>query len=262
MAATDPRTIADAHTAVTPLAGRKAVISGGTTGIGRAIAALLASEGVQIFTCGRDETHLADGLARINAVGKHGGGGGGSGMACDLAEPGQVDRFFDAAEAALGQYDIAIINAAIPADGVTGMDADAMRYALEANFVAPLMSAHRAVAHLGNRGDIIFTGSYSVHKLGPASTVYAATKCGIHGFAEALRREVSAQGIKVGLVVPALTGADFHYPKIPADEQAKKIIAEEMLRAEDIAVAVHFMLTQPRRSVIQEMVVVQRNTDE
>lgn len=255
MADIEARDLADAHTAVTPLKGRKAIVTGGTTGIGRAIAVLLASEGVEIFTCGRDERHLADALDRIGEVGS------GDGIACDLAEPDELARFFDAAAARLGRYDIAVINAAVPAEGVTDMDEAAMRYALAADFVAPLISAHRAAHHLGDRGDIILTGSYSVHKLGPGSTVYAGCKAGIHGFAEALRREVAGQGIKVGLVVPALTGADFQYPDIPADEQREKIRAEEMLRAEDIAAAVHFMLTQPRRAVVQEMVVVQRATD-
>jgi NADP-dependent 3-hydroxy acid dehydrogenase YdfG len=256
MADADVLDRSDAHTAVTPLAGRKAVITGGTTGIGRAIAVLLASEGVEIFTCGRDERHLADALERIGQVGT------GDGIACDLAEPDALDRFFAAATDRLGGYDIAVINAAVPAEGVTDMDAAAMRYALAADFVAPLMSAHRAATDMAGRGgDIILTGSYSVHKLGPGSTVYAGCKSGIHGFAEALRREVAADGIKVGLVVPALTGADFQYPDIPAEKQRAMIAKDEMLRAEDIAVAVHFMLTQPRRAVVQEMVVVQRATD-
>src|SRR5690606_32519442 len=65
MAAADPH-LRDAHTGMPSLEGRKAVITGGTTGIGRAIGVLLASKGVEIFTCGRDEQHLKDGLARIN----------------------------------------------------------------------------------------------------------------------------------------------------------------------------------------------------
>ena len=60
------KNLSDAHTEMPSLRGRKAVITGGTTGIGRAIGVLLASEGVEIFTCGRDERHLADGLARTN----------------------------------------------------------------------------------------------------------------------------------------------------------------------------------------------------
>ncbi|MGX7896956.1 SDR family oxidoreductase [Tsuneonella sp. HG222] len=254
--AADSRNLSDAHTEQPSLKGRKAVITGGTTGIGRAIGTLLASEGVEVFTCGRNEQHLADALERFNEVGK------GGGIALDLAEKGGVDRFFSAAEEYLGDYDIVVINAAVPADGLAEMDEDEVRYAIATDFTAYVMSAHKAVAHLKDRGDIVMTGSYSVHKLGPGSTVYAGMKAGIHGFAEALRREVAKQGIKVGLVVPAMTGADFQYPDIPADKQREKINKDEMLRAEDIAVAVHFMLTQPRRAVVQEMVVVQRSTDE
>src|SRR6187402_3618737 len=96
----------DAHTKMPSLEGRKAVITGGTTGIGRAIAVLLASEGVEIFTCGRDARHLEDGLERINEVGN------GSGLSLDLADKEGLDRFFEQAASTLGSYDIAIVNAA------------------------------------------------------------------------------------------------------------------------------------------------------
>ena len=246
---------ADAHTAKPSLEGRKAVVTGGTTGIGRAVAVLLASYGVEVFICGRTPEHLDDALERIGEVGT------GSGIACDLAERDQLDRFFDEAERRMGGYDIAVLNAAVPAQGVTDMDADAIGYAIRADFTHYLLGANRAVAHLKDRGDIVFTGSYAVHKLGGSSTVYAGIKAGIHGFAEALRREVAQQGIKVSLIVPAKTGADFHRPDPGPAEQAELIRKEEMLRAEDIAVAVHFALTQPRRTVIQEVVVMQRDTD-
>jgi NADP-dependent 3-hydroxy acid dehydrogenase YdfG len=252
MADGDSRNLRDAHTEMPSLKGRKAVITGGTTGIGRAIGVLLASEGVEIFTCGRDPQHLEDGLARINEVGK------GSGIAVDLAEQEGLDRFFAEAEGKLEAYDIAIVNAAIPADGLTEMDEAEARYAIATDFTAYLLSAHKAAAHMKNSGDIVLIGSMSAHTLGPHSTVYAGIKAGIAGFAEALRKELGPKGIKVGLVEPALTGADFHYPDIPADKQARMINAEKMLRAEDIAVGVHYMLTQPRRAVVQQLTIVQR----
>jgi NADP-dependent 3-hydroxy acid dehydrogenase YdfG len=252
MADADPRNLSDAHTEMPSLEGRKAVITGGTTGIGRAIGVLLASEGVEIFTCGRDPQHLEDGLARINEVGK------GSGIAVDLAEQKGLDRFFAEAEKTLDAYDIAVINAAVPAGGLTEMDEDEMRYAVATDFTAYLLSAHKAAAHMKDKGDIILIGSVSAHTLGPHSTVYAGMKAGIAGFSEALRKELGPKGIKVGLVEPALTGADFQYPDIPADKQAEMINAEEMLRAEDIAVGVHYMLTQPRRAVVQQLTITQR----
>lgn len=260
MADADPNNLSDAHTTKPSLAGRKAVITGGTTGIGRAIGVLLASEGVEIFTCGRDEQHLADGLERIKQVGRHGGGG--SGVALDLGEKGGVDKFFAEAEKVLGSYDIAIVNAAIPVEGLTTESEDDTRYALAVDYAAYVMSAHKAAAAMKDKGDLILIGSMSAHSLGGDGSIYAGMKKGIQGFAEALHKELGSKGIKVGLIEPGLTGADFQYPDIPADKQREMINADKMLRAEDIAVAAHFMLTQPRRAVVTQLVMTQRVSDE
>lgn len=256
MADADSKNLSDAHTQQPSLKGRKAVITGGTTGIGRAIGVLLASEGVEIFTCGRDEQHLADALARINEVGK------GSGIAIDLAEKANVDRFFAEAAKTLGDYDIAIVNAAIPVDGVTTSSEDDTDYAVAIDYAAYVMSAHKAAAAMKDKGDLILVGSVSAHHLGGDGSIYAGMKKGIQGFAEALHKELGSKGIKVGLVEPGLTGADFQYPDIPADKQRAMINRDEMLRAEDIAVAVHFMLSQPRRAVVMQLVMTQRVSDE
>jgi len=252
--ATDTLDLSDAHTHMPLLAGRKAVITGGTTGIGRAIAVLLASEGAEVFTCGRDERHLADALDRINEVGTA------SGIACDLADREQLDRFFAEAERQLGGYDIAIVNAAIAVDGLTETSEDDARYAIATDFTAYVMSAHKAAHHMKGKGfgDIVFIGSMSAHSLGAGSTIYAGIKLGIAGFAEALRKELSGDGIKVGFVEPGLTGADMQLPDIPPEKQREMIAEDKMLRAEDIAVAVHFILTQPRRAVVQQVTVTQR----
>lgn len=244
--------LSDAHTAVSPLAGRKAIITGGTTGIGRAIAVLLASEGAEVFICGRSSEHLADALARIGEVGK------GSGIALDLAEPGQLDRFFGEARSYLGSPDVVIVNAAVPAQALSKMSADEIRYAVEVDFTAYILSAKAAQEILADKGDIVLIGSMSAHVLGPGSTVYAGMKAGIAGFAEALRRELGPKGIKVGLVEPGKTGADFQYPDIPAAKQRAMIVEETMLRAEDIAVGVHYLLTQPRRAVVQQITIAPR----
>jgi NAD(P)-dependent dehydrogenase (short-subunit alcohol dehydrogenase family) len=254
MAEADPN-LSDAHSKMSSLDGRKAIITGGTTGIGRAIGVLLASEGVEIFTCGRDRQHLEDGLARINEVGK------GDGISVDLAEREGIDRFFDEAEKRLGRYDIAVINAAIPVDGFEKTEEDDARYAIAIDYVAYVMSAYKAAKAMGDKGDLILIGSMSAHSLGGSSSIYAGMKKGIQGFAEALRKELGPKGIKVGLVEPGLTGADFQLPDIPVEKQREMINAEKMLRAEDIAVAVHFMLTQPRRAVVQQLAVTERVTE-
>ncbi|WP_126176462.1 SDR family oxidoreductase [Tsuneonella rigui] len=255
MAEADPKNLSDAHTEMPSLNGRKAVITGGTTGIGRAIAVLLASEGVEIFTCGRDEQHLKDGLERINEVGK------GDGIALDLAKRDDLDRFFAEAEKKLGKYDIAVINAAIPVDGITDTSEEDAWYAVATDYTAYVMSVHKAVSHMKDKGNLVLIGSMSAHSLGGSSSVYSGMKKGIQGFAEALHKELGKKGIKVGLIEPGLTGADFQYPDIPADKQREMINDEKMLRAEDIAVAVHFMLTQPRRAVVMQLAMTERVSD-
>jgi NADP-dependent 3-hydroxy acid dehydrogenase YdfG len=248
--------IADAHTAVLPLKGRRAIVTGGTTGIGRAIAVLLAGEGARVFVCGRDPDHLADALARIREVGE------GDGMTIDLAEQGAVERFVAAGADALGGIDVAVMNAAVAAEGLTDMTAEAVRYAVATDFTAYVMGAHAAAARLGTEGDLVLIGSMSAHVLGPGSTVYAGIKAGIAGFAEALRRELGPKGIRVALVEPGLTGSTMQEPDVPPEKQREMIREETSLRAEDIAVGVHYLLTQPRRTVVQQLTIVPRAKDE
>ncbi|QJU60313.1 SDR family oxidoreductase [Sphingomonas sp. AP4-R1] len=243
---------ADAHTDRPPLQGKRAIISGGTTGIGRAIAVLLASYGTKVFICGRNPVHLDDALARIREVGE------GSGLAIDLSEPENITRFFKEGDAYLGGLDIAVINAAVPAQGLTEMGEAELRYAIATDFTAYLLCAHAAAETLGDQGDIVLIGSMSAYVLGAGSTVYAGMKYGIQGFSEALRKELAPKGVKVSLVEPGKTGADFQYPDIPADEQRAMIARDEMLRAEDIAVGVHYLLTQPRRAVVQQLTIAPR----
>lgn len=246
---------ADAHTAKPGLNGRRVLISGGTTGIGRATAVLLASEGAKVFICGRNPQYLADALARIREVGE------GDGISIDLAGDGAPKRFVEQAEGWMGGIDVAIVNAAIPAEGLSEMGVDDLAYAISTDFTAYLMTAHAAQERM-LAGDIVLIGSMSAHVLGPHSTVYAGIKAGIAGFAEALRRELGPKGIKVSLVEPGKVGADFQYPDIPADKQRGMIRDEKMLRAEDIAVGIHFLLTQPSRTVVQQLVMVPRVQDE
>ena len=252
-----PDAVADAHTAVTSLNGKRAIVTGGTTGIGRAIAILLASEGARIDVCGRSEQHLRDALAAISAVGKA------DGNALDLAERDNVEAYFAAASERLGGLDIAVINAAVPAEGLSEMSGRDVRYAIATDFTGYLMSAHEAVAAMGEQGgDIVLIGSMSAHVLGPHSTVYAGMKAGIAAFAEALRKELGSKNIRVILVEPGFTQADFHYPDIDADKQKAMVKEEKMLRSEDIAVAVHYALTQPRRAVVQQITVAPRRKDD
>ena len=84
----------------------------------------------------------------------------------------------------------------------------------------------------------------------PGSSIYIAAKAGIEGFVPVFRKELAEEDIKVGLIEPGFTGADFQYPEFPPEKQKELIGKQQMLRAEDIAVAAHFMLTQPRRTAV------------
>ncbi len=254
--ARDDLDLSDLHTQQPSLEGRRAIITGGTTGIGRAIAVLLASEGVRVFTCGRNEQHLADALARINQVGQ------GDGISADLSNPQDLRRFFTSADAWLGGLDVAVINAAVPAESATDGTEQDLRYQLETDFVSYIVSAREAAARMKTGGDIVLIGSMSAVSLGGGSSAYTAAKSGIQGFATAFRKELAEKDIKVGLIEPGFTGADFQYPEYSPERQRDEINADRMLRAEDIASTTHFMLTQPRRTAISLMRVEPRLQDE
>jgi 3-oxoacyl-[acyl-carrier protein] reductase len=243
----DMANLTDAHTEMPSLHGRRAVITGGTTGIGRAIAILLASEGVEVFTCGRDEQHLKDALERIREVGS------GDGINVDLATREGVEKFFAAADERLGTPDIAVINAAVPAGALAETSEDDAAYQTSVDFTAYLAATQQAVKRMQAGSDIVLIGSMSAVSKGPGSSIYVAAKAGIEGFAPSLRKELSERDIKVGLIEPGFTGADFQYPEFPPEKQRELIHQHKMLRAEDIAVAVHFMLRQPRRCAVSHM---------
>lgn len=234
----------DAHTEQPDLDGRRAIVTGGTTGIGRAIAVLLASYGAKVFVCGRTPEHLADALERIREVGD------GDGINVDLAIADDVDRFFEAAKHFLGSFDIAIINAAIPASALVDAGESETRYQLETDLTAYLICAQEAARRMAKGSDIVFIGSMSAVSKSPGSSTYVAAKAGIEGFVPSFRKELAEEDIKVGLIEPGFTGADFQYPEFPPDKQRELINEHRMLRAEDIAVATHFMLAQPRRTAV------------
>lgn len=238
------RDVADAHTQQPSLAGRRAIVTGGTTGIGRAIAILLAAEGAKVFVCGRTPEHLDDALERIREVGE------GDGINIDLTKQEEIQRFVEAGERYLGGIDIAVINAALAVETLEDTDPGFIRYVMDTNLTAVVETAKFATERMQAGSDVVFIGSMSSVTQEAGSSVYVAAKTGVEGFATSLRKELAEEDIKVGIVQPGLTGTDMQYPDIPADEQREMIHAHKMLRAEDIAVAAHYMLTQPRRSLV------------
>lgn len=230
------------HTAVETLAGKRILLTGGTTGIGRAIAILLGSYRARIFTFGRHQQPLDETLAAVRQA-----GGQADGILADSARAEDIQRVFNAADEALGGLDI-LVNCAALGAGSLGEMADAdWRYVIETNLVGYLAATKEALSRMQPRkkGHIVLIGSMSADVRETGSSVYVATKAAIQGFAESLRKEVNEAGVKVSLVEPGAVGSDMQ-ETTPGEEREKQQTGE-MLRAEDIAVCVHYILTQPLR---------------
>lgn len=238
----------DVHTAVTSLKDKRVLVTGGTTGIGRAIARLLASYGARLFIFGRHAPELRDALKAVRDD-----GGEIEGMTADAAKPKDIDRVFARVRKHFGDLDVLVNNAGLGAEGIADMDDAEWRYVVETNLTAYMAFARNAAVWMEERreGDIVLIGSISAVRRGKDSSVYVATKAGVQGFAESFHKEMAEEGIRVCLIEPGKVGSDMVEGSPRA--QRAKIRKMEMLRAEDIAVAVHYVLTQPRRCSIPYM---------
>lgn len=223
------------------LKNKNVLVTGGTTGIGRATAKLLTEKGANVFIYGRDENALKDALDAIGPKAK--------GMAADQANGDEITKVFERFESELGQLDVLINNAAIGGDSVVDTDFAELDYLMRTNLIAPIECARQAVPKLkaSGGGDIVNIGSMSAVQRGKDSDMYTATKSGLDGFTDSLRKKVVEDGIRVSLVEPGLVGTDMTLEQADAEEQKKKQETGEMLMAEDIARCVAFILEQPRR---------------
>ncbi len=227
---------------VRPLAGRRAVITGGTTGIGRAIACQLAAAGCRVFICGRDPGHLADALRDVQACGAEAGG-----VPADLSTVTGIETFFAEADAFLGELDIAVLNAGVGSKGeLADMDPLHCRHVVDVNLNACIGSALEAARRMrGRGGHIVMTGSMSAQVWDERSSVYVATKAGVRGFAGSFRKEANPQGIHVTLIEPGCTASDMVDESLERQHRMQE--DGHMLRADDVARAVLCVVQQPER---------------
>jgi NADP-dependent 3-hydroxy acid dehydrogenase YdfG len=230
--------------------GKRILITGGTTGIGRAAAELLVSLGGRVLILGRDKK---DFKTAIDGIKEQYPDGEIMGSPADVTKKGDIKKIFKMADSDLGGIDILINNAALPADGVTDDNEDGWKYIIETNILAYLAFTKEAVERMIPQKDgyIINIGSMSAETREETGTVYVATKAAIRGFTAALRKEVNNKGIQVSLIEPGAVTSDMQ-PGSKASHR-KKIERMEMLEANDIAMSIAFCLAQPKRCDIVTM---------
>ncbi len=239
----------------TELSGKRVLVTGGTTGIGRATVALLAEQGARVVTFGRHAPELEASLA--NARDR---GGEIYGLTADVAMPEGVAQVFAAVDEKLGGLDILINNAGVSIKPVQEVSDDEWRYGVETDFVGYLACTRAAITRLqGAGGHVVFVGSVSAEQLSPGTSTYAATKAGIQAYAETLRKEVAKSQIKVTLIEPGLVSADLQ--GMPVEKQREKIAQDEMLYAEELADAIIFSLTRSARTDVVALRVEPRLQD-
>jgi NAD(P)-dependent dehydrogenase (short-subunit alcohol dehydrogenase family) len=222
------------------LAGKKALVTGGSRGIGAAIAKALAAEGASVaITYERSRDKALEVVSAIEA-----GGGRAVALAADSADPAAVRRSVDQTVAELGGLDILVNNAGIARGGnVEDMELTDIDALLNVNIRAVVLASQAAIPHLGRGGRIINIGSCLGERVAFAGvTVYSMTKSAMTSFTRGLSRELGPRGITVNTVQPGATDTDMN----PADGESAAAMKSAMSLGEygtpeDIAAAVVFL---------------------
>jgi short-subunit dehydrogenase len=176
------------------LAGRKALLTGATGGLGIAIARVLAERGAVVLLSARKREALEALAAELPGEG-HGV------LPADLAEPGEAERL--AAEA--GEVDVLVANAGLPGAGrLEDFTPEQVQRALRVNLESPMLLARALYPAMLERrsGHLVFVASLAGKSPAPRSSIYNATKFGLRGFALALRTDLAPQRVGVSLVSP------------------------------------------------------------
>ena len=229
----------------TELRGKRILVTGGTTGIGRATVAVLVNAGANVVTFGRHAPELETSLTNAREAGD----GSVFGLTADVATREGVSRAFTAVDEHLHGLDMLVCCAALGAQPLHEMAEDEWRYVIETNLIGYMACARAAIQRMSRSGGghLVFVGSISSTIKAPGESVYAATKAGIDAFAETLRKEISAEkNIKVSVIQPGAVGTDMQ--ERSEAEKREAIANHEMLYAEEVADAIRFTLTRSDRS--------------
>jgi short-subunit dehydrogenase len=173
------------------LGGRTALVTGASGGLGHAIARALARRGADLVLTAR-RTEVIEALADETR---------GRAISCDLSDRAALERLIEAA----GAVDVLVANAGLPASGrIESFSVEEIDRAIDVNLRAPLVLARRLCEGMAARGGghIVFVSSLNGKAGTAGSSVYAATKFGLRGFAQGLREDLRPRGVGVSTVFP------------------------------------------------------------
>lgn len=223
------------------LRGKVAVVTGGSRGIGLAIARALMAEGAQVAVTGRSAAHLSTAHAKIEAAGP----GAVETLQADVRRYDDVKRAIDATVARFGGLDILINNAGIGVfTSVSKMTPDQWTDVIETNLSGVFNACHAALPHLERRGGGYIINISSLAGKNPFAdgAAYCASKAGLNAFSEALMQEVRYDNIRVSYVLPGSVSTAFS-----SGEEGRG--ADWKIAPEDVADVVISLLRHHPRSL-------------
>jgi NAD(P)-dependent dehydrogenase (short-subunit alcohol dehydrogenase family) len=231
-----------------PFAGRRALVTGSSRGIGRACALRLASGGAAVALHGREDSDALRGAAReLRREGAEV-----SLVFGDLTDPSMADSLIDDAARALGGLDILVNNAGIVLpSAASALDQATWQKVLDVNLTAAFLCARAAAVHmrLARWGRIISISSQAAEVAVPGYVHYGASKAGINAITKQLAVEWASDGITVNAVAPAFIDTELAQdvfavqPELYEDQLAK-IPKRRMGRVEEVAAAVAYLASE------------------
>ena len=179
------------------LKGKKAIVTGGTRGIGRAIADLLVEEGCDVAVCARTPEQVTDAVAAFEA-----GGVRAYGEALDVTDADALAAFVDKSAAALGGLDVFVSNISGAMGG--GNEPDSWRHAVDVDILSTVRGCEAAVPHLeaSGAGSIVVICTVSAVEVGGPRRPYSAVKAAQIPYVKGLARDLAPKNVRANLVSP------------------------------------------------------------
>jgi NADP-dependent 3-hydroxy acid dehydrogenase YdfG len=229
------------------LNGKVVIITGASSGIGKATAELLSGAGMKCLLTARN----AD---RLNALAERLPGA--TAVAGDMIDPQMPGRLLEAALASYGRLDAVFNNAGVMNIGsIEEANLESLCSMIRLNFEAVVRMSYTALRHMKTKGSgfLINTSSLAGLKTFPELGVYNGTKFAVEALTDALRMELAGSGVKVAVVEPGRTGTHLfdHWP-----EEKQFDPAQGMLAPEDVARCIRFILEQPDEVLVPRLLVV------